>query len=44
MLKKPRIKDRAMYLLSLLAQNEQMAELKAEHTAQDTPQYGRAAA
>ncbi len=30
MLKKPRIKDRAMYLLSLLAQNEQMAELKAE--------------
>lgn len=30
MLRKPRIKDRAMYLLSLLAQNEQMAELKAE--------------
>lgn len=30
MLKKARIKDRAMYLLSLLAQNEQMAELKAE--------------
>ncbi|MCM1164034.1 MAG: endopeptidase La [Muribaculaceae bacterium] len=30
MLKKSRVKDRAMYLLSLLAQNEQMAELKAE--------------
>lgn len=30
MLKKPRIKDRAMLLLSLLAQNEQLTELKAE--------------
>lgn len=30
MLRKSRLKDRAMLLLSLLAQNEQMAELKAE--------------